>query len=170
MLFGAEKGAPGRSSVGVPGAYCGTKLAWIFRPAGRYSKNKKKRGALGQFLCSWICSPLKKYLSLRSHELLPREYWKLVFLASEWVGAFSKISFQSCFLLLQGPSCRKSPSTLFRSNWVKKYYYNPWSDKQNEEIRLQSRIGLKKNVFFDQMDDCNRIWPGKCWRWFPATT
>ena len=26
----------------------------------------------GQFLCSRICNPLKKYLSVRSHELLPR--------------------------------------------------------------------------------------------------
>ena len=47
--------------------------------------------SLGQLLCSWICSPLKKYLSVRSHEVLPRKRWKLVFLASEWVGAFSKI-------------------------------------------------------------------------------
>ena len=27
-------------------------------------------------------------------------------------------SVQSCFPLLQGPSCKKSPSALFRSNWV----------------------------------------------------
>ena len=30
---------------------------------------------------------------------------------------FSPRSVQSCFPLLQGPSCRKSPSALFRSNW-----------------------------------------------------
>ena len=38
----------------------------------------------GQFSCSWICSPLKKYLA-RSHERLPRNCWKLAFLASERV-------------------------------------------------------------------------------------
>ena len=32
---------------------------------------------LGQLLCRWICSPLKKYRSVRSHELLPRKYWKI---------------------------------------------------------------------------------------------
>ena len=48
-------------------------------------------GCLAQLLRSWTCSPLKKYLSVRSHELLPRTRWKLVSLASEWVGVFSKI-------------------------------------------------------------------------------
>ena len=33
----------------------------------------------------------KKYPSVRSHELLPRKCWESVFLASERVGAFSKI-------------------------------------------------------------------------------
>ena len=46
---------------------------------------------LGQFLRSWICSPLKKCLSVRSHQLLPRLCWKLVFLASERLRVFSKI-------------------------------------------------------------------------------
>ena len=46
---------------------------------------------LGQFLCSRIFSPSKTYLSIRSHELMPRKCWKLAFLPSEWIGALSKI-------------------------------------------------------------------------------
>ena len=63
---------------------------------------------------------------------------------NEW--EFSPRSIQSCFPLLQGPSCRKSPSAPFRSNWVK--------------IRLHiipDRI--ENNVFFDPIVDCNRTWP-----------
>ena len=51
----------------------------------------KRPNEVDQFLSSWICSPLKKYLSVRSHELLFGKYWKSVFLASGWVGAFSRI-------------------------------------------------------------------------------
>ena len=44
----------------------------------------------------FVCSLLrKKYLSVRSHELLPRKCGKLVFLASKWFGAFSLGSIQS---------------------------------------------------------------------------
>ena len=93
-------------------------------------------------VCSWTInsSPLKRYLSVRSHERLPRKCWKIVFLASE--------SIQSCFPLLQRPGWRKSPSVLFRSNWVK---YD--SDRRSDR---------KKNVFFSIwvfVGDCNRIWP-----------
>ena len=45
---------------------------------------------------------------------------------------------QSCFSLLQGPRCRKSPSALFRPNWVK-HDYNPRSDgKKLTQLDLQS--------------------------------
>ena len=50
-------------------------------------------------------------------------------------------SIQSYFPHLQGPSCRKSPSTFFRSKWVKYDYSRP-SDG--------------KNVFFDPIGDCNQ--------------
>ena len=102
-------------------------------------------GRWGRFLSSQICSPLKRCLSVRSHELLPRKCCTLVFLTSEWVGAFSKI-YSELFPASQGPSCKKSRLALFRSNWVK-YDYNPRSDRKN-------------TFFFDRMDDCNRIWRG----------
>ena len=41
---------------------------------------------------------------------------------------------QSSFSLLQGLSCRKSPSALFRSNWVK-YDCNPRLDRKNCELQ-----------------------------------
>ena len=47
---------------------------------------------IAEFVCSWTCSPFKKYFSVGSHELLPRECWKSVFLASEWVGVLAKIN------------------------------------------------------------------------------
>ena len=55
--------------------------------------------------------------------------------------------------LLQGPSCRKSPSAIFRSSWVE-YDYNRLSDRKK------------------CWDDCNRFWPNwieKGMTWFPAT-
>ena len=54
---------------------------------------------------------------------------------------FSPRSIQSCFPLLQGPSCRKPPSALFRSNWVT----NPHR--------------IENNVFSDPVVDCNHFWP-----------
>ena len=94
----------------------------------------------GQFLCSWICSPLKKYLLVRSHELLPRKCGNWSF-SSQNESELSPRSIQSYFPHLQGPSCRKSPSTFFRSKWVKYDYSRP-SDG--------------KNVFFDPIGDCNQ--------------
>ena len=60
-------------------------------------------------------------------------------------------SIQSCFQFLQRPSCKKSPSALFRSNWVK-YDYNLRSDRIN--------------FFFDPIGDCSPFGSKKCWRWF----
>ena len=53
---------------------------------------------------------------------------------------FSPRSTQSCFPLLQGPSCRKSPSALLRSDWVK-YDYNRRSDRKKRFFR--SNRGLQ---------------------------
>ena len=66
---------------------------------------------------SWICSPLKKYSSARSMSFCPENVvsWSP---SSRNESEFSPRSIQSCFPLLQGPSCRKPPSALFRSNWV----------------------------------------------------
>ena len=59
---------------------------------------------------------------------------------------------QSFSRLLQGASCRKLPSALFRSNWVK---YNLWSDRNNSFLfRSDGR------VVFDP------VGLKKCWRWF----
>ena len=74
-----------------------------------------------------MCSPLKKYLSVRSHELLPRKCWKLVFLASEWVGVFSKIC-PELFLASAGAQLQEITVSTFSINWVK-YDYNLRSDR-----------------------------------------
>ena len=91
---------------------------------------------------------------------------------------FSPRSIQSCFPLLQGLSCRKSPSALalFRSNWVK-YDYNPQLDRKKhlqhffdpfgsntitipDQIEKKSNsVGSKKVFFFDPIGDCDNIWP-----------
>ena len=95
---------------------------------------------------------MKKYLSVRSHELKQRKYMNLVYRASKLVGAFSKIypelfpasppaqlqeitvstfSIQLDHIRLQSPiGSKKSPSTLFRSNWDK-YDYNLRSNRKN---------------------------------------
>ena len=43
------------------------------RPCVASSRHPQRNVVLGQFLFSWICSPLKKHLSLRAHERLPRK-------------------------------------------------------------------------------------------------
>ena len=48
-------------------------------------------------------------------------------------------SIQSCFPLLQGPSCRKSTSAFFRSNWVE-YDYIPRSDRKKRFFRSDRRL------------------------------
>ena len=96
---------------------------------GSYISNEKKTTTYGQFLRSWISSPLKKYLSALPNELLPRKCWKLVFLASEWFGVFSKI-YPELFPASPGVQLQEITSALFRSNWVK-YDYNPRSDQKN---------------------------------------
>ena len=100
-------------------------------------KNKTKQSSYaswGHFLCSWICSPLKKYLSVR-HELFPRRCWKEVFLASEYVGVFSKL-YPGLFPASPGPQLQEitvTPSTFFYPTGSK--------------IRLQSPIGSEKAFF-----------------------
>ena len=106
----------------------------------------------GQLLSNWICRPLKKYLSVRSHERLPRKSWKLVSLASEWLGDFSKI-YPELF-----PA---SPETQLQEITVSSFSI------QLGEIRLQSIIG-SKNAIFDPIGVCNPVGSKKCWRRFPA--
>ena len=73
----------------------------------------------------------------------------------------------SCFLLLQGPSSRKSPSALGQHLTF---------SIQLGQIRLQSSIGSEKNVVFDPIGECNRIltsWIEKVltvisWNWGPV--
>ena len=67
-------------------------------------------------------------------------------------------SIQSCFLLLEGPSYRKSLSAHFRSNWVK-YDYNPRSHRQNVFLSIRWTIVIVFDPVRSKM----------CWRWFPAT-
>ena len=87
----------------------------------------------------------KKYPSVRSHELLPRKCWESVFLASERVGAFSKIYPE---LFPASPGARLQEITIY-----------PKFSIQQGQIRLHlfpDRI--EKNVLFDpRMDNCDRI-------------
>ena len=48
--------------------YLGAGENWIF--------------SFARTICSWICSPLKKYLSVGSHELLTQTCWKMVYSSS----------------------------------------------------------------------------------------
>ena len=93
----------------------------------------------------------KKDNSVLSHEPLPPKRWKLVPPRLRMSRSFLPRCIQSCFPLLQGPSCRKSPSALFRSKWVKydckprsdrkrrsnwvKFDYNPRSDRKMRIFR-----------------------------------
>ena len=80
------------------------------------------------------------YLSVGSHEsVCPENVGKIAFLASEWVGAFSKI-FPGLFPASPGAQLQEITSYLFRFNWVKNDCNRP-------------------NIFFDPIDDCNRIRP-----------
>ena len=110
---------------------------------------------LGQLQWSWICSSLKRCLSVRSHEVLHRKSWKLVFLASEWVETFSKIYHCCASLGTQLLEITISISSI-----------------QHGEIRLQSSMRSKKTIFSIRPENVvvvDRVRSKKCWRWFPAT-
>lgn len=71
----------------------------------------------------------------------------MVFPDSEWVliGTFDK-SYPDLFPASpEGHSCRKSP-TFFDPTW-------------SNTVTILDRI--KRDDFFDPIDDCNRIWPGR---------
>ena len=96
---------------------------------------------------------LKKYLWVRSHELLPPKCWKLVFIASEWLGVFFKVYPEQLSRLSRGPVAGNH----------RRHFFDPTG--------LQSPTGSEKR-FFDPIGDCNRIWPSwieKVLKWFPAT-
>ena len=78
-------------------------------------------------------SPLKKYLSVRSHQLLARKCWKLVFLASEWVGAFCKI-YPELFPASPGAQLKEITVSTFLYNWVK-YDHNRPSNRKKRFFR-----------------------------------
>ena len=86
-----------------------------------------------------------QYIWVHSHELLPRKCWKLVFLASEWIGVFSKI-YPELF-----PA---SPGAQLQEN-CRQHFSDP---SGSNTITILDRIE-KNNVFLDPTDDCDRIWP-----------
>ena len=63
---------------------------------------------------SYLQSVEKGPLSARSHELLPRKCWKLVFLASKCVGVLSKICL-GVFPVSLGSRLQEIPVDTFRS-------------------------------------------------------
>ena len=97
------------------------------------------------FIC--ICSPLKKYLSVRSHEFLPRKCWKFVSLSSEWVAVFSK----------------------YLSRAVSRF-----SRAQLQGVTVSTcSIRSEKTTFFSMQPEIvivfDPVGSKKWWRWFPAT-
>ena len=71
---------------------------------------------LGKLVCSWIRSRLRNYLLARTHDLLLRKCWKLDFLASEWLGVFSKYISWAVSRFSRGPVARNHRQHVFRSN------------------------------------------------------
>ena len=87
----------------------------VFRAAGSQLRVHENTSWV-QFLRSWICSPLKSTFLYVRMSFCSVKCWKLV---SSPQNCLEDLCIQSCFPLLQGPSCRKSRQALFRSNWVK---------------------------------------------------
>ena len=94
---------------------------------------------------------VEKQLSARSHQLLPRKCWELVFLASECVGSLSKI-YLGVFPASPGTQIQEIAERTFSN--------------QLDQIRSKCPIGSKnaskcpigsKNVFFDPIPDLNNI-------------
>ena len=107
-----------------------------------------------------FCSPLKKYLSVRSHELLPRKYWKLVFLPWEWVGIFSMI-YPELFPASPGAQ-------------VQEITVNTFSTQLGQStVTISDRIERNGFFFFPIrltiVIVLDPVGSKKCWRWFPAT-
>ena len=73
------------------------------------------------------------FSTFAGHDILPRKCWKMVFLASARVGAFPKI-YPELFPASPGAQLQKITVSTFSI--------------QLGQIRLQSPIGSKKNVFF----------------------
>ena len=114
----------------------------------------------GPFLCRWFCCPLKKYLSVRSQELFGPEHGNWPSSPQNESELSPKIYIRSCFPLLQGRSCRKSPWALFRSNCVK-YDFEVQFVHRIEKI-VRDRSCFYPNVFFDPMANYiprSRMWP-----------
>ena len=60
-------------------------------------------------------------------------------------------SIQSCFQVLQEPSCRKSPSARFRSNWIT-YDYNLRSDRKNHRQHFFDPTGTNTITISDRIE------------------
>ena len=141
-----------------------------------WASQKADEGSQGQLLRNWTCTPSKKYLWVPSNQLLPRKCWKLVFLASEWVGAFSKI-YPKPLPDSSGAQLHEITVSLFAI--------------QLGQIRLQSPIG-SKSTFSIQLGQVRLQWsngsnktfssirsgivivfdpggPKKGWRWFSVS-
>ena len=131
-----------------------------------------------------FCSPLKRYLSVRylsvrSHELLPRTRWKLVFLASEWVGVSSQDLSRAVSRFSRGPVAGNRGQHFFDptgSNTitiVKSYLYL----RPEKVVIIFDPVGLKSVdgdfLFFSTRSEIVNVFDPvgskKCWRWHPAT-
>ena len=128
----------------IPIKYVPTSGTQKIIPGGRIQCSKRKekkrlpqkRTCFSHFSCSWIYSPLKRYLSVRSHDGLPRKCWSS---SPQHESERSPWSIQSCVPPLQVPSCSKSPSWRFRSNWVR-YDYNQSPIGSKKENRSHGRL------------------------------
>ena len=119
-----------------------------------YSPTHQALRYWGQFVCSRVAVLWKSTF----------QYVRVSF-CSENVGNWSTLpqndselsprSMQSCFQLLQGPSCRMSPPALFRSKWVKCDY-----DFRSDRFFF---------FFISSIGDCSPVGSKKRWRWFPST-
>ena len=88
----------------------------------------------GPFLCSRICSQLEMVLSAPSHEILPRNCAKLVFLASKWLGFFL-----GTYLEL----FPASPDAQFQEITFVRYFFYP---SGSTTITIKDRIGKTRKV------------------------
>ena len=114
--------------------------------------NYKKYESLGQFLCSWICSPFKKYPSVRSHEF-----------SSEMldIGLARRMS-RSFLQDLSRAVSRFSRGPVAGNH--RQHFFDPTGSNTITNVHR-----IEKMFFFDPIGNCNPVGSKKRWRWFPVT-
>ena len=109
---------------------------------------------LHQFLCSWICTPLKRYLFGTFAWAFAPIFWEIGPPRLRITLSFLQDLSRAVSRFSRGPVAGSHRQHFFDPTW-------------SNAITISDRI--VKNAFFpDPIGDCNPVRSKKCWRWRPC--